>query len=83
MEDYINGSGNGPLIYEPNTAFELAGRDRLKIRVKNIPGQEMTLKVMQIAALTLYDYLSNKHWGEVAFEIYDNGRKVGEGVLGR
>ncbi|KAL9112072.1 MAG: hypothetical protein Q9187_007841 [Circinaria calcarea] len=83
MEDYIHHSGNGPLIYAPRDFFEFPSSDGLRIRVRNSPGQQLTLKIMQTFALTLFDYLSNKHWGEVAFEIYDEGRKMGEGVLGR
>lgn len=45
-------------------------------------GRKMTYKVLADALLALYVFMNEKGWRLGEFEVYDQGKMVGFGVLG-
>lgn len=83
IEAHIQRFGDGFLTVEPYGVIGWPGRDGFHLRVWDNPGHELTYQVMHSAVQALYDYMSNTHWAETTFEIYDSGGKVGMGFLSR
>ena len=83
MESQLRQVGDGLLTIQPDGIMGWAGRAGFHMQVSNNAGHVLTYRIMYSVVLALYEYMSNSHWAEVAFDIYDGGVKVGTGFLSR
>ena len=83
IDVHLQRFGNGFLTIDPQGVIGWQGRDGFRFRVWNNIGHELTYQVLHSAVLALYDYMSQSHWAEATFDIYDMGVKVGMGFLSR